>query len=242
MTARSKILSVLLIVLSLVQVTTAVPTDLGPDLAIPNVSIVIGSGEEITIIPNASAPSELGPDLADLPIIVGLEDNITIDVSPDDMKLNEFDLLQREGMELKPASLISVEIKHHGKPTKISIARELENVTINVSGISARTPENMKIENEKIAVVTSTGIKEIKVLPDELVVELSKETRFKEQNIEDITLKVENEMPVYNVKSKVPVKILGLIPAEMNIKAKIDAQTGRVLRVDRPWWHFFTTR
>jgi hypothetical protein len=237
----TKFLVALLIVLSLVQVTTAVPIDLGPDLAIPNVSIVIGSGEEITIIPNASALSELGPDLADLPIIVGLEDNITIDVSPDDMKLNEFDLLQREGMELKPASLISVEIKHHGKPTKISIARELENVTINVSGISARTPENMKIENEKIAVVTSTGIKEIKVLPDELVDKLSKESVFK-QDIEDITLKVENEMPVYNVKSKVPVKILGLIPAEMNIKAKIDAQTGRVLRVDRPWWHFFTTR
>jgi hypothetical protein len=83
-----------------------------------------------------------------------------------------------------------------------------------------------------------TGIKEIKVLPDKLVDELSKKPGFQRQSIKDISLKVENEMPVYNVEGRVQVKILGLIPAEMNVKAKVDAQTGEILGVERPWWSF----
>lgn len=43
---------------------------------------------------------------------------------------------------------------------------------------------------------------------------------------------------VYEVKAEKKVRILGLINSRMNVSADVDAETGDVLAVHRPWWAF----
>ena len=47
--------------------------------------------------------------------------------------------------------------------------------------------------------------------------------------------------PVYEVDAKKDTKVLGLFNARMNVQAQIDATTGNVTGVHKPWWAFMTS-
>lgn len=45
----------------------------------------------------------------------------------------------------------------------------------------------------------------------------------------------------YNVKAKKQARILGLFGTEMDVDAEVDAETGEVVRVNKPWWAFLAS-
>ena len=45
---------------------------------------------------------------------------------------------------------------------------------------------------------------------------------------------------VYNIRTVEERKALALIPTSMNVDSKVDAETGEVISVVKPWWSFLT--
>lgn len=49
----------------------------------------------------------------------------------------------------------------------------------------------------------------------------------------------ESQNPVYEVKMEKPVKIFGLFPVTAKLTTQVDAETGNIILVKKPWWMFF---
>ena len=60
-----------------------------------------------------------------------------------------------------------------------------------------------------------------------------------EIQLDKIELKERNEKPVYLVKTIKKARLFFLIPISMKIETQVNAQTGDVISVQKPWWSFF---
>lgn len=47
-----------------------------------------------------------------------------------------------------------------------------------------------------------------------------------------------SDRPSYIVQARLPKKLLGLIPVEMDVKSEIDAESGEIIKEEKPWWSF----
>ncbi len=56
--------------------------------------------------------------------------------------------------------------------------------------------------------------------------------------IEEIDLILENEKAVYEIKTMEKIKLFGLIPLDMRITERIDADRLTLIEEDKPWWAF----
>lgn len=174
------------------------------------------------------------------------EDAITINpTEAEPIKINDVPLAAQGsgGGAAVPVSSISIAVASGGGAnvsiqTKNVQIEKIANgtISINISGVSAQTTETLKVENSKISVVTPIGAKAVNVLPDEVL----NKTEIANQTIESLNLVVKNNAPTYEVKAKKQVKILGLIPIDMDITTQISAESGNVTAVIKPWWYFFT--
>ncbi|MBU1051028.1 MAG: hypothetical protein KJ718_00535 [Nanoarchaeota archaeon] len=79
---------------------------------------------------------------------------------------------------------------------------------------------------------TSTGTKEIKVMPEEISEILGTST------IEITELKEESEKAVYSVTGTKKARIVAIFPVDMKIQAKVSAETGEIPSIEKPWWSF----
>ena len=105
---------------------------------------------------------------------------------------------------------------------------------------NTRNEEN-KSQNKTFTL--SNGRKaEIKIMPEtasEKAIERLGELGF------NITLKEvgqgENAKAVYNVEAEKQGKMLGLFKIKGKVSAEIDAETGEVIKVKKPWWSFLAS-
>jgi len=56
-----------------------------------------------------------------------------------------------------------------------------------------------------------------------------------------LDLKLENGKPVYESVSTVNSKVLWFLPVQMEVKSKINAENGKLVSEQKPWWAFLTT-
>jgi len=95
------------------------------------------------------------------------------------------------------------------------------------------TSEKVSVTNSKLTMQTSSGsTKEIKVMPEQVSIILGT------SSIETNELKAEDEKAVYSVTGTKKGKIIAVFPVEMKISAKVDAETGSVVSIEKPWWSF----
>ena len=59
---------------------------------------------------------------------------------------------------------------------------------------------------------------------------------------ESIELKTEEEKAVYEMKVDEPRKLFGFIPITIQKTITTDADEGKILKEQRPWYVFFTTK
>jgi len=45
----------------------------------------------------------------------------------------------------------------------------------------------------------------------------------------------------YEMKTQKKAKVFGLFKARMNVRAQVDAETGEIVRVNKPWWAFLAS-
>ena len=92
------------------------------------------------------------------------------------------------------------------------------------------TKEEVKVENNTLYV----NEKEI-IMPDKASITAINSSGIKEEV--KIGLK-DDEKPIYEVTGTKEAKIFALFKTEMQIKTQIDAQTGSIEKIEKPWWSF----
>lgn len=138
-----------------------------------------------------------------------------------------------------------------GKPINIELREN--RIRLKIKNISAHTYLNITKEQIKdkirLRVKLSNGKNsEIKIMPDTASETALERLRLKvcsEVNNCEIQLKEvgqrDKERIAYELKAEKQFRIFGLFKKRMNIQAQVDAETGEIIKVKRPWWSFLAS-
>ncbi len=99
------------------------------------------------------------------------------------------------------------------------------------------TDEKISMQDKKVYV----GGDEVKVMPDKAIDSVTAQTGNSEitkVELKKDTTSANDQYVKYEVSSNQDVKILGLFSKNMEVKSTVDAQTGSVTKVEKPWWKF----
>lgn len=113
-------------------------------------------------------------------------------------------------------------------------------VTIKSGDVEATSADKVTVVENKLYIENSNGKNsEVKIMPEtasekaiERLGDLGFNIELKEVGQDD------NAKPVYSLGAEKQVKLLGFIKLRMRINAEVDAQTGEVISVKKPWWSF----
>jgi len=113
-----------------------------------------------------------------------------------------------------------------------------EKILFKINKSEFTTTSNVFIKDKKLKINSSGTEKEIKIMP-----ETASETA--KQRLGDlgftISLKEVGKKPTYQLDTEKPVKILGFMKTNAKISAEIDAETGEMTSIKKPWWSFLAS-
>ena len=95
----------------------------------------------------------------------------------------------------------------------------------------------LSVEETKLFMKTSAGKEIINVMPEEA---FALSVKSKVDSVQKLELKEKRGSPIYSINSEKQVKLFSLFPVNLEIQAEIDAQTGGILSIKKPWWSFLT--
>lgn len=93
----------------------------------------------------------------------------------------------------------------------------------------------LEVKESNIFMDTSAGLKQILLLPEDAI--KASETPGKE-DVKKVELKEESQKPVYSVTGTRKAKFLYILPVSIDVETNIDAENGKVVSVNKPWWSF----
>lgn len=110
------------------------------------------------------------------------------------------------------------------------------NVIVQVKGINASTTLTLyKSDDGKLYSVNKNNeTKKIRILPDQ-VREKIREKLAKQFENESISL---DENGIYEYSAEKKSKLFAMFPIKAMVKAEIDPETGKIIKVTNPWWSF----
>ena len=169
-------------------------------------------------------------------------------------ELIDSDLAEPElyGKEVKAKVQSGTHMNEQGQQMKIQM-QENNKCMLEVEGIVAECPAEMiqeKVqEKTKLHMSMSNGKNsEIKVMPNTASETALTRLRMKvcsEENNCTIELKEvgtgEQTKMAYELKSQRNSRVLGMFKARMNVEAQVDAETGELVRTNKPWWAFLAS-
>ena len=128
----------------------------------------------------------------------------------------------------------------------ISMTTQGDKIKIKSGKVEAVTSESISVIESKLTMQTSNGRNaEIKIMPDtasEKAIERLKLKVCSEENNCTIQLKEVGKdskyFVAYEIDANNEVKILGMFKKKMKVQAQIDAETGEVILIKKPWWSF----
>ncbi len=138
----------------------------------------------------------------------------------------DFVSIENTSLDIKQIEepVVAVEIETPELTNKVEIKKEAQELSITADNVTAFTTNELEIKDAKLYLVHEEKALEIKVLP---VVASERVKRIEPQLIEEMELKVEDNKPVYKIKSVQSVKVEdGVVNVE--IATTVDAETGLV--------------
>lgn len=129
----------------------------------------------------------------------------------------------------------NVYFKNDKKEVKIKVDKIKKESLVEIDGKAINTQKGIEIKNSRLHLETSVGSKEIKILPNEVYSKGQEITR-----IEEVKLTEESQSPVYSVKGTKQAKLLFILPVTLRLETKVNAESGEILSVNKPWWSFLT--
>jgi hypothetical protein len=139
-----------------------------------------------------------------------------------------------------------------GKQVQVQV-RENNQMELSSGGMKAQTSMKLMNEGEESQLMVKATLSngrnaEIKVMPDaagETALTRLKLKTCAEENGCSIELKEvgkgDDIKPAYEVKTQRQSRVLGLFKANMDVQAQVDAETGELLKVKKPWWAFLAS-
>ncbi len=118
---------------------------------------------------------------------------------------------------------------------------------LNVGGVNADcacdlTQEDFEGKTKLYAKHSNGNNAEIKVMPN-----VASETALERLRLRtcdedcEIELKEVGSRFAYEMKTQRNSKVFGLFNARMNVQAQVDAETGELIRTNKPWWAFLAS-
>lgn len=134
------------------------------------------------------------------------------------------------------------------------IAGKSGNIIIQVKNINASTNITLiKNESGLFAEINGQEIK-IKQLPDEASEKALKRLRMRQCNetnncsleLKELRQEIKDKRTelrklVYELQAERHARLLGLFRIKMQVKAQIDAETGEIMKIKKPWWAFLAS-
>ncbi len=124
---------------------------------------------------------------------------------------------------------------------------------LEVGGVGVDCPFNLtqeQVQNRtKLKAQLSNGRNaEIKVMPDtasetalnRLRLKVCDEAQGCSLELKEVGQGEQTKL-AYELKTQRQSKVFGLFKARMNVRAQVDAETGEIIRVQKPWWAFLAS-
>lgn len=114
----------------------------------------------------------------------------------------------------------------------------------NIATLQIKTNSELAIYEDKMLIKNPATDKPlvVDVKPEKLISGLVSELeQTASLALSDISLNVEDNKPVYDLKVKQDATILWVIPAEIEQHLKVSAKDGKVEQSAGPWWGFFAS-
>ncbi len=140
----------------------------------------------------------------------------------------------------------------NNKGQKMKVSRENNNqCRLEVENISATCLNNLTremIQNKsQLKMKLSNGRNaEIKIMPSTASETALARLRLRNCN-ENCTIELKEigkgnkTRAAYEIKTQKQSKVFGLFKANMNVQAQVDAETGEIIRSQKPWWAFLAS-
>lgn len=118
------------------------------------------------------------------------------------------------------------------KDVKLTPAKKDEPIKIEIEGKTITTKTVLEIKETKLYLETANSKEEIKITPLQALNSVGlKEPR-------EIQLEEKNQKPIYSVAGMTQAKLFSIIPVRLEISAEVDAQSGKIISIRKPWWAF----
>lgn len=130
-----------------------------------------------------------------------------------------------------------------------SIKQQGNRMMMESNGRNADCPLCANIENQGNmfnARLSNGRNAEIKMMPDTAAETALQRLRLRNCN-ENCSIELkevgqgQQTRAAYELKTQRNSKVLGMFPAKMNVQAQVDAETGELVKVNKPWWAFLAT-
>lgn len=178
----------------------------------------------------------------------GSGEQVRLQIMAQDGSLNEG---LREGQEFR----IQVREENRTELREVNLLRSQNRIMIQSGNVSASCSEECNLNESgnqfKIMKRLSNGVNaEVKVMPDTASERALERLRLKvcseEDNctleLKEVSAKGESNVSLaYELKRERQARIFGFINSKMNVGAEVDAETGEVLKVNKPWWAFLAS-
>jgi len=160
--------------------------------------------------------------LSALPENVGFEDS---------EKVRNVSVVSDNQTQLVRAEIVSGETGFH----EVGIEKKGGGLVLESNGVQAKVSEaSIKLESTGIYVETAGLKEEIKVLPDTA----AGAARDAGIEVQEMNLNLTGQKPVYEINGTMTGRMLGLFPVCMSVETSVNAGTGEVGAVRKPWWGF----
>ncbi len=122
-----------------------------------------------------------------------------------------------------------------GGEKRLRVMVEGNTAVIEANGVKVRSMVRVRVEGNML--VSARSGKPIRVDPVKAVQEVK--SRVRAENVMDVELVDNGNGPVYVVKAEKPARLFGIIPVSVTVDAEVNAESGSVVAVQRPWWAIF---
>jgi hypothetical protein len=147
-----------------------------------------------------------------------------------------------------------------GKTMTITAGRSGNTIVITIDKSEVETELEIEAENEtdnetgvgrnktRLRAKLSNGqTKEIKIMPDVASQRALERLRLRTCSEENCTIELKevegkkDKQLAYELQAERHSRILGMFRKKMQVKAQVDAETGELIRVKKPWWAFLAS-
>ncbi|TRZ54318.1 hypothetical protein D4Q76_02585 [archaeon] len=160
-----------------------------------------------------------------------VENNPVVNIGANLTANNNFVINATLNFSALPIIKINATLNHTIPPLIINATLNFSNSSLIVNVVLNTNNSSISVFNKNLSIAK----KEKKILSPEDAIKVSK-TMNKE--FIKIELKEKMQKSVYLISGVKDKKIFSVFPVLMNVETEVDAETGKIISVSKPWWSF----